>query len=103
MATTSGGQMMTDPGELRDYGGRFSVHADIVDDESRRAFASSESIAGGGWFGGAQTMSHGTMEEIMRAFRNIREMLDHTSQTMMANADEYERIEAENRAALQGG
>lgn len=99
--TSPGGQMMTDVGQLRDFAGRFATHADIIEDEARRAFASSENIAGGGWFGSAQVMSHGTMEEVMRAFRNIRDLMDHTSQTMSKNADDYEHSEAANRAELQ--
>jgi hypothetical protein len=48
---------MTDPDQMRAMAGRFDVHAQTVEDEARRMWASSQNIAGAGWSGTAQMTS----------------------------------------------
>ena len=100
MASNAASAFMTDPDMMNDYARRFAVHADTIQDDSHRAFASSENIAGAGWFGGAQRMSHTSMEEMMRAFRNIVDMMQWTSDNLARAATEYEAQEAANQASL---
>jgi WXG100 family type VII secretion target len=52
---------MTDPHEMRAMAGRFDVHAQTVEDEARKMWASSTNIAGAGWSGTAQMTSYDTM------------------------------------------
>jgi ESAT-6 family protein len=96
MADASGGSIanfMTDVGAMRDYAGRFQMHSDVIDEESRRAWASAQNISGAGWSGDANQMSTMTMEEMMRAFRNIRDMMTWASQNLAHSADQYEQNE----------
>ncbi|MGB3287200.1 WXG100 family type VII secretion target, partial [Mycolicibacter algericus] len=46
-------RFMTDPDAMRAMAGRFDVHAQTVEDEARRMWASSQNIAGAGWSGAA--------------------------------------------------
>ncbi|MFC5336253.1 WXG100 family type VII secretion target, partial [Mycobacterium branderi] len=39
-------RFMTDPHAMRDMAGRFDVHAQTVEDEARKMWASSQNIAG---------------------------------------------------------
>ena len=39
-------RFMTDPHEMRSMAGRFDVHAQTVEDEARKMWASSQNIAG---------------------------------------------------------
>ena len=41
-------RFMTDPHAMRDMAGRFEAHAQTVEDEARRMWASSQNIAGCG-------------------------------------------------------
>jgi WXG100 family type VII secretion target len=97
---TSPGKFMTDPDAMREYGGRFSAHAETINTESQKAWASSQGIAGAGWSGTAQTTSSGTMEEMMRAFRNIHDMVQHTSDNLHRAASDYEQREHESTTIL---
>jgi WXG100 family type VII secretion target len=63
-------RFMTDPHEMRSMAGRFDVHAQTVEDEARKMWASSQNIAGAGWSGTAQMTSYDTMGQINTAFRN---------------------------------
>ncbi|MBN3459461.1 WXG100 family type VII secretion target [Mycobacterium sp. DSM 3803] len=91
---------LTDPDAMRDYSGRFHNHAGVVEEEAKKAWASSQNIAGAGWGGQAQGTSSATMEEMQRAFRNIVDMLQHTSDTLGRNATEYETREHESSQIL---
>lgn len=82
--------LLSDPDAMRDYAGRFHQHATVIDDEARKAWSSSQSIAGAGWNGHAQTTSAATLEEMMRAFRNIHDMTQHVSDNLTRSAQEYE-------------
>ncbi len=45
-------RFMTDPPHaMRDMAGRFEVHAQTVEDEARRMWASAQNISGAGWSG----------------------------------------------------
>ena len=68
-------RFMTDPDQMRAMAGRFEVHAQTVEDETRRMWASSQNIAGAGWSGTAQATSYDTMGQMNQAFRNIVTML----------------------------
>ncbi|OBG70399.1 peptidase M22, partial [Mycobacterium colombiense] len=68
-------RFMTDPHEMRAMAGRFEVHAQTVEDEARKMWASSMNIAGSGWSGQAQATSYDTMGQVNQAFRNIVNML----------------------------
>ncbi|ARG91447.1 WXG100 family type VII secretion target, partial [Mycobacterium kansasii] len=48
---------MTDPHAMRAMAGRFEVHAQTVEDEARRMWASSQNISGAGWSGLAEATS----------------------------------------------
>ncbi len=43
-------RFMTDPHAMRDMAGRFEMHAQTVEDEARKMWASSQNIAGAGRF-----------------------------------------------------
>ncbi|EUA42693.1 putative ESAT-6-like protein 7 [Mycobacterium xenopi 4042] len=51
------------------------MHAQTVEDEARKMWASSVNIAGAGWSGSAQATSYDTMSQMNQAFRNIVNML----------------------------
>ncbi|ORB10891.1 WXG100 family type VII secretion target, partial [Mycobacterium noviomagense] len=46
-------RFMTDPDQMRAMAGRFDVHAQTVEDEARKMWASSVNIAGASWSGTA--------------------------------------------------
>ena len=46
-------RFMTDPHAMRAMAGRFETHAQTVEDEARRMWASSQNISGAGWSGAA--------------------------------------------------
>ena len=52
-------RFMTDPHEMRTMAGRFDVHAQTVEDEARKMWASSQNIAGAGWSGTAPEVAGG--------------------------------------------
>ncbi|ASL09498.1 EsaT-6 like protein EsxP [Mycobacterium intracellulare subsp. chimaera] len=58
---------MTDPQTMRAMAGRFDVHAQTVEDEARKMWASSRNIAGAGWSGTAQATSYDTMGQMYTA------------------------------------
>ncbi|BBX72105.1 WXG100 family type VII secretion target [Mycobacterium shinjukuense] len=68
-------RFVTDPHEMRAMAGRFEVHAQTVEDEARRMWASSQNISGVGWSGLAEATSLDTMTQMNQAFRNIVTML----------------------------
>ncbi len=53
-----------------------------------------------GWSGAANTTSSGTLEEMMRAFRNIVSMTQDVSDKLNRSADEYETREHESTQIL---
>jgi WXG100 family type VII secretion target len=54
-------RFLTDPHEMWSMAGRFDTHAQTVEDEARKMWASSQNIAGAGWSGTAQSTSYDTM------------------------------------------
>lgn len=91
---------LSDPAAMRDYAGKFHAHSQTIDSEANRAWASSTAISGAGWSGAANTTSAGTLEEMMRAFRNIVSMTQDVSDKLNRSADEYETREHESSQIL---
>jgi WXG100 family type VII secretion target len=92
---------MTDPVAMREYSGRFANHASTIAADAGKAWASSENISGGGWIGDANNTSLTAVEEMMRAFKNIENMMTFVSDNLRASADAYEQQEAANASALK--
>jgi WXG100 family type VII secretion target len=94
-------RFMTDPHAMRDMAGRFATHAQTVQDEARKMWASSLNIAGAGWSGTAQATSYDTMGQMDHAFRNIVDMLHGVSDGMVRDANNYEQQEQASQQALR--
>ncbi len=92
---------MTDPDAMRDYSGRFANHATNIAADAQKAYASSQGIAGAGWDGDANKTSVVTVEEMMRAFRNIENQMHFVSDNLRTSADTYEQQEQASSAALK--
>ena len=93
-------RFMTDPQGMRDMAGRFEMHAQTVEDEARKMWASSMNIAGAGWSGTAQATSYDTMGQMNQAFRNIVDMLHGVRDGMARDANNYEQQEQAAQQAL---
>ena len=87
-------RFMTDPHEMRSMAGRFDMHAQTVEDEARKMWASSQNIAGAGWSGTAQMTSYDTMGQMNQAFRNIVNMLHGVRDGLIRDANNYETARA---------
>lgn len=94
-------QFMTDPDAMRDYSGRFGNHATTIADDAKKAYASSQNISGAGWQGHADNTSLLSVEEMMRAFRNIENQMHFVSDNLRTSADTYEQQEQASAAALK--
>src|SRR6201995_14266 len=93
-------RFMTDPHEMRSMAGRFDVHAQTVEDEARKMWASSQNIAGAGWSGTAQMTSYDTMGQMTQAFRNIVNMLHGVRDGLIRDANNYEQQEQGSQQML---
>ncbi|AEF36358.1 MAG: WXG100 family type VII secretion target [Mycolicibacter algericus] len=93
-------RFMTDPDAMRAMAGRFDVHAQTVEDEARRMWASSQNIAGAGWSGAASMRSLDTMGQMQTAFRNIVNMLHGVRDGLIRDANHYEQQEAASQQIL---
>ncbi|MGE2818222.1 WXG100 family type VII secretion target [Mycobacterium heidelbergense] len=93
-------RFMTDPQLMRDMAGRFEMHAQTVEDEARKMWASSQNIAGAGWSGTAQATSLDTMGQMNQAFRNIVNMLHGVSDGLVRDAGNYEQQEQASQQIL---
>ncbi|MCA2306378.1 WXG100 family type VII secretion target [Mycobacterium intracellulare] len=93
-------RFMTDPNEMRAMAGRFDVHAQTVEDEARKMWASSLNIAGAGWSGTAQATSYDTMGQTNTAFRNIVTMLHAVRDGLIRDANSYETQEQASQQIL---
>ena len=93
-------RFMTDPHQMRSMAGRFEMHAQTVEDEARKMWASSMNIAGAGWSGQAQATSYDTMGQGKQAFRNIVNMLHGVRDGLIRDANNYETQEQASSAAL---
>ncbi|MGH3521630.1 MAG: WXG100 family type VII secretion target, partial [Mycobacterium sp.] len=60
-------RFITDPDGMRVMAGRFDVHAQTVEDEARKMWASSTNISGVGWGGLAERTSYDTMGQMQTA------------------------------------
>jgi WXG100 family type VII secretion target len=85
---------------MRDMGGRFAVHAQTVEAEARRMWASAQHIAGAGWSGSAQAASLDTTGQMNQAFRNIVNMLHNVCDGLYRDATNYEQQERAAQQAL---
>ncbi|HXB86650.1 WXG100 family type VII secretion target [Mycobacterium sp.] len=93
-------RFMADPHEMRSMAGRFDVHAQTVEDESRKMWASSQNIAGASWSGTAQATSYDTMGQMNQAFRNIVNMLHGVRDGLIRDANHYESQEQASQQIL---
>jgi WXG100 family type VII secretion target len=93
-------RFMTDPHSMRAMAGRFEVHAQTVEDEARRMWASSQNISGAGWSGTAEATSLDTMSQMNQAFRNIVNMLHGVRDGLIRDANNYEQQEQASQQAL---
>ena len=93
-------RFMTDPQAMRDTAGRFEMHAQTVEDEARKMWASSMNIAGASWSGTAQATSYDTMGQMNQAFRNIVDMLHGVRDGMARDANNYEQQEQASQQIL---
>jgi WXG100 family type VII secretion target len=91
---------MTDPHQMRAMAGRFDVHAQTVEDEARRMWASSQNISGAGWSGTAQATSYDTMGQMNTAFRNIVTMLHGVRDGLLRDVNNYEQQEQASQQIL---
>ncbi|MCV7084428.1 WXG100 family type VII secretion target [Mycolicibacter hiberniae] len=82
-------RFMTDPDAMRAMAGRFDVHAQTVEDEARRMWASSTNIT-----------SLDTMGQMQTAFRNIVTMLHSVRDGLIRDANHYEQQEAASQQIL---
>ncbi|WP_236728315.1 WXG100 family type VII secretion target [Mycobacterium tuberculosis] len=83
-------RFMTDPHAMRDMAGRFEVHAQTVEDEARRMWASAQNISGAGWSGMAEATSLDTMTQMNQAFRNIVNMLHGVRDGLVRDTNNYD-------------
>src|ERR1700746_306752 len=86
-------RFMTDPHEMRSMAGRFDVHAQTVEAEARKMWASSQNIAVAGWRGTAQMTSSAITGTMKQAFRNIVNMLHGVRDGLIRDANNYEQQE----------
>ena len=93
-------RFMTDPDQMRAMAGRFDVHAQTVNDEAAKMWASSQNIAGAGWSGTAQATSYDTMGQMNQAFTNIVNMLHGVRDGLIRDANNYEQQEQASQQAL---
>jgi len=93
-------RFMTDPHGMRDTAGRFQAHAQTVEDEARKMWASAQNISGAGWSGAAQASSYDTMGQMTQAFRNIVAMLDAVRDGLIRDAANYEQQEHASQQLL---
>jgi WXG100 family type VII secretion target len=95
-------RFMTDPDQMRVMAGRFDTHAQTVEAEAAKMWASSQNIAGAGWSGTAQMTSYDTMGQMNQAFRNIVNMLSGVRDGLVRDANNYEQQEQASQQVLRG-
>ena len=93
-------RFLTDPHAMRDVAGRFELHAQVVEDEARKMWASSQNIAGAGWSGTASATSLDTMGQMNSAVRNIVTMLHGVRDGLVRDANRYEQQEQASQQIL---
>src|ERR1700740_3722885 len=93
-------RFLTDSPHTRSMAGRFEMHAQTVEDEARKMWASSMNIAGAGWSGQAQATSYDTMGQMNQAFRTMMNMLHGVRAGLLRDTNNYEQQEAASRTAL---
>ncbi|HTX94497.1 MAG TPA: WXG100 family type VII secretion target [Mycobacterium sp.] len=93
-------RFMTDPHAMRDMAGRFEMHAQTMEDEARKMWASSQNISGAGWSGTAEATSFDTMGAMNQAFRNIVNLLHGVRDGLVRDAGNYEQQEQASQQIL---
>jgi WXG100 family type VII secretion target len=93
-------RFMTDPHSMRAMAGRFETHAQTVEDEARKMWASSQNISGSSWSGTAEATSYDTMGQMNQAFRNITNMLHSVRDGLVRDANNYEQQEQASQQIL---
>lgn len=93
-------KLMTDSGLMREFQRKFAGHADVIEAESARAYASSQNISGGGWYGSAEGASLTSVGDLQKAFNNIRDMMQFVSDNLGRSADQYDEGEQAATSAL---
>jgi WXG100 family type VII secretion target len=93
-------RFMTDPDSMRAMAGRFEAHAQTVQGEAAKMWASTTNIAGAGWSGPAQVSSYDTMGQMNTAFRNIVNMLHGVRDGLVRDAGNYEQQELTSQHLL---
>ncbi|CCK56397.1 Conserved protein of unknown function, ESAT-6 like protein EsxP (Esat-6 like protein 7) [Mycobacterium canettii CIPT 140070008] len=77
------------------------MHAQTVEDEARRMWASAQNISGAGWSGMAEATSLDTMTQMNQAFRNIVNMPARGAVTgWFRDANNYEQQEQASQQIL---
>jgi WXG100 family type VII secretion target len=94
-------RFMTDPDQMRAMAGRFEGHAQTVQGEAAKMWASTQSIAGAGWSGTAQLASYDTMGQMNQAFNNIVNMLHGVRDGLIRDANNYEQQELASQHLLR--
>jgi WXG100 family type VII secretion target len=92
--------LMTNSEMMRDFSRRFHTHASVILDESKKAYASSQNISGAGWWGSAEGASLTSVGEMQKAFNNIHDMMQFTSDNLARSADSYDEGEHNATQAL---
>lgn len=93
-------RFMTDPEQMRAMAARFGTHTQIIEDEARRMWASSQNISGAGWSGAAEASSYDSISQMNQAFRNIVTMLHGVRAGLLRDADNYEQQEQDSARLL---
>ncbi|MDI3313549.1 MAG: WXG100 family type VII secretion target [Mycobacterium sp.] len=93
-------RFMTDPDQMRAMAARFEGHAQTVQGEAAKMWASTQSIAGAGWSGAAQVSSYDTMAQMNQAFNNIVTMLHGVRDGLIRDANNYETQELASQHLL---
>ena len=93
-------RFMTDPHSMRAMAGRFETHAQTVEDEARKMWASSQNISGSSWSGTAEATSYDTMAQMNQAFLNITNMLHSVRDGLVRDANNYEQQEQASQQIL---
>src|ERR1035441_6625422 len=93
-------RFMTDPHEMRSMAGRFDTHAQTVEDEARKMWASSQNIDCARGSVRAESTSYDNMGQMNQAFRNIVNMLRGVRDGLIRDANNYESQEQPSQQIL---
>jgi membrane-bound ClpP family serine protease len=80
--------------------GCFDVHAQTVEDDARRMWASSQNIAGTGWGGTAQATSYDAIGQMLSGVSQHRDRAARCARPLIRDANNYEQQEAASQQIL---